>query len=74
MKKEELRAALGKIQPDKELVEQTIEKALRREDTSRSPSFAFSYRTAAALCSIVLVLALGFIVARIALPSPAVDT
>ncbi|MBQ9993850.1 MAG: hypothetical protein IJP17_03990, partial [Clostridia bacterium] len=39
-----------------------------------SPSFAFSYRTAAALCSIVLVLALGFIVARIALPSPAVDT
>lgn len=68
MKKNELRSALGKIQPREELILSTIakvrEQKRKEEKTIFSPLFARGVKLAGALCAFVLVFCIGFAAAR----------
>ncbi len=76
MKKKELKAALGRIQPREELVSETLakmrkEKERREERRSFSPAFSRGMRLASALCAFALVFCIGFVVARQGVTTPA---
>ena len=70
MKKEDLKASLGKIKPREELVNSTLlkmreerEKEFRRE-TRFAPAYARGLRVAGAFCAFAIVFCLGFFAAR----------
>ena len=68
MKKNELKASLGKIQPREELVSATIsavrEQKERQERRFVLPSYSFGMRLAGAVCAFALVFCIGFIAAK----------
>ena len=64
MNKQDLKAALSKIQPREALIEETLKKAneLRYKETVKRPAFAFegfNFKLAGAVCAFALVLSLG---------------
>lgn len=64
MKKEELRAALHRVQPDEALIRRTLNE-IRRQRASkpnRRPSFASGYRLVGAACALLLVVGIGSMV------------
>ena len=70
MKKDDLKASLGRIKPREELVNSTLmkmreerEKEFRRE-TRFTPAYARGLRVAGAFCAFALVFCLGFFAAR----------
>lgn len=68
MKKNELKASLGKIRPREELVSATLnavrEQKERQERRFVLPSYSFGMRLAGAVCAFALVFCIGFIAAR----------
>jgi len=77
MKKKDLKAALGRIQPREELVSMTLakmknEKEKREERRSFTPMFSRGMRLAGALCAFALVFCIGFLVARQGIDNPVV--
>ena len=64
MNKQDLKAALNKIKPREELIEETIKKAneLRYNESKKRSAFtfeAFNFKLASAVCAFALVLSLG---------------
>ena len=68
MKKNDLKASLGKVRPREELVSSTImkvaEQKTRQERRFVLPSYSFGLRVAGAVCAFALVFCIGFIAAR----------
>ena len=64
MRKEELRAALDRIQPREELICSTIDKMNKQRlglsKERRMPALAFATRVMAAFCALMLVVGIGF--------------
>lgn len=78
MKKDDLKASLGKIRPREELIESTlnkIEAAQERKETKARFGFAgpATLRLAGALCSFIFVFFFGFAVARHGMTAPSTD-
>ena len=78
MKKDDLKASLGKIRPREELIESTlnkIEAAQERKETRARFSVAnpSALRLAGALCSFIFVFFFGFAVARHGMTAPTTD-
>ena len=65
MKKEELKETLGQIQPSEALIRTTLLKVEEQRRKNAKPVFAwmgsYGYRYAAAVCTLVLLLGIGFI-------------
>ena len=70
MKKDDLKASLGRIRPREELIDATLVKmrAQKEREERRSafftPAYAKGLRLAGALCAFALVFCIGFVVAR----------
>ena len=69
MKKNELKASLGRIRPREELINSTIMKVVeqkrRQERRFYLPSYSFGMRLAGAVCAFVLVFFMGMGIARL---------
>jgi len=77
MKKEDIKIALNKITPREELIESTLERMAEKEEKQSIFSFfsqnSFSYRLATAVCSLILVVGIGFALGRTYTPSDITD-
>lgn len=66
MKKEELKAALGKIEPDEELIVKTLSKIKEQQYTQKKSKFSFMnaavYRYAASFCVLAVMICVGITV------------
>ena len=78
MKKNDLKASLGRIRPREELVSSTImkvaEQKRRQERRFTLPSYSFGLRVAGAVCAFAIVFCIGFIAARQNINQPDVRT
>lgn len=68
MNKNDLRKALGQVQPDEELICRTLDKIHRREMPKTRPIWtpAFQFRLAGALCALIAMIGLSTSAARFA--------
>ena len=66
MKKEDVRASLSRIKPDEALIALTLDNIEKQRERSerRSSFFNVSYRLATAMCALVVVICVGFLVGK----------
>lgn len=76
MRKEELRASLGRIRPEEALIQQTLLRVQEQKERQarRFHPFAYTYRLAGAMCALLLLVGMGLGVAGDRISSPVADT
>lgn len=76
MRKEELRASLGRIRPEESLIQQTLLRVQEQKERQarRFNPFAYTYRLAGAMCALLLLVGFGLGVAGDRISSPVADT
>ena len=78
MKKNDLKASLGRIRPREELINSTLANIAEQKERQQRrvfvPSYSFNMRLAGAVCALLLVFGLGFVIARQEINKPDVRT